>query len=145
MIASTSRQQIPVITKKFPKECVSNIRQHSPSAETRQKIYVLSLVLKGQTSLNPDPGFWQTFCRTTTSMDEESIDYSAIHLIVDSIVRFDVSPAKSAHYISMAHRPCGAWAVPWQKHAIFDVKCIWECMFWPVQNAIFCLKHGNYC
>ncbi len=30
-------------------------------------------------------------------------------LDVDSTVRFDVAPAKSAHYISMGHRPCGAW------------------------------------
>ena len=37
------------------------------------------------------------------------IDDSSIHLVVDSTVRFDVAPAKSAHYISMAHRPCGAW------------------------------------
>ncbi len=32
-----------------------------------------------------------------------------IHLAVDSTVHFDVAPAKSAHYILMGHRPCGAW------------------------------------
>ncbi len=34
-----------------------------------------------------------------------------VHLAVDSTVCFDVAPAESAHYISMAHRPCGAWDV----------------------------------
>ncbi len=61
-------------------------------------MYTPYLVLKEQTK-SPDPGFWQTFCRTTTSTwMKECIDYSTIHLVVDSTVRFDVAPAKSAHH-----------------------------------------------
>ncbi len=50
------------------------------------------------------------YCGSTSSTwMRECIDDSSIHLVVDSTVRFNVAPAKSAHYISMAHRPCGAW------------------------------------
>ena len=72
---------------------------------------------------------------------KECIDDSSIHLDVDSTVRFDVAPAKSAHYISMGHRPCGAWAVkfllrveggPIKGGTICDrivTECITECMY----------------
>ncbi len=43
------------------------------------------------------------------------------YLDVDSTVRFDVAPAKSAHYISMAHRPCGAWVM-----SLVAVSCLWK-------------------
>ncbi len=59
---------------------------------------------RSKQSLTPGPGFWQTYCRTTTiTLMKECTDYWTVHLVVGSTVRFDVVPAKSAHYISMAH------------------------------------------